>query len=563
MPKNFYLVATTVALFVLPSTHLFGQVGGFHEQTRSIDGGLTGSYFGANIAGLGDLDGDGYADYIVGGETFNPGGVLSPARASVYSGASGALMMLSFTGGDSVAGAPDMDADGVPDFIIGFTRADSPTQNDVGSVTVYSGATGSVIRELFGTTPGAYFGTNVASVADIDGDGIAEIFVGNSLADPGGISNAGSAILFSGASGNIIYQFDGSNYADYMGWSIDDAGDVNGDGVTDLLVGALGFDAGGVYGAGAAWVFSGATGSPLHYFPGSQGYTGFGVSCAGIGDVNRDGFADVLVGASGVSANPLSITGGVFVYSGATGTELLSLVGEGDLDRFGDSVCGMEDLDDDGVPEFVVGAPGWGLAEGTAYIYSGATGAGLFRIDGTEAFARLGSCVANVGDIDGDGIPNLAIGAPSADPGGIQSAGQVKIHGGFQTFLSLSTNTVSASAGGLLNLDLDFPTAAGGLDYKVLISINGVGPTHFGVDIPLTQDRLVEDTYFGNYPVPGSSNMHGTLNPTGGAAAQFPVPAGLAPSLIGRTFWFAAIATPAGQLLPTHSSVAVPVTITP
>jgi hypothetical protein len=102
---------------------------------------------------------------------------------------------------------------------------------------------------------------------------------------------------------------------------------------------------------------------------------------------------------------------------------------------------------------------------------------------------------------------------------------------------------------------------AAGDEYKILISETGVGPTNYGVDIPLTQDSSVMKTYFGNYPVPASA-MQGTLDANGQAAASLSIPADIPSALIGNTYFFAAIAIPAG-LLPTYSSAVVRLTIIP
>ncbi|MCP4091820.1 MAG: hypothetical protein GY747_00075 [Planctomycetes bacterium] len=138
--------------------------------------------------------------------------------------------------------------------------------------------------------------------------------------------------------------------------------------------------------------------------------------------------------------------------------------------------------------------------------------------------------------------------------GGQASIGSVYTYA-FNPYLIPSTGAVSASAGGTINYDLTFPAA--GLDqYKILISQTGMGPVTYGVAIPLTRDSLVLDTFFGNYPVPGTSGMHGTLDAAGHASASMTIPAGIPAGLVGRTYYFAAIANQPGQL-PEYSSAAM------
>ena len=113
-----------------------------------------------------------------------------------------------------------------------------------------------------------------------------------------------------------------------------------------------------------------------------------------------------------------------------------------------------------------------------------------------------------------------------------------------------------------MSLVLDFPRMTGSGDYKALISATGMGPGHHGVDIPLSMDSMVRDTYLGIYPFAIHNGLQGTLSATGDALADFTVPAGLPASPIGRTYWLAAVAIQPG-FLPQFSSVAIPIEIVP
>ena len=155
----------------------------------------------------------------------------------------------------------------------------------------------------------------------------------------------------------------------------------------------------------------------------------------------------------------------------------------------------------------------------------------------------------------------MIVGARYADPGGLASAGSAYVYS-FHPFLQANTSTISASAGGVLDLTLDFPDSAAFHEYITLMSIQGTGPIFFGVDIPLSLDNFLLDSAVGIYPFTITSDLHGTLGASGNATAAITFPSGVFNFAIGRTFWLAAVSFPTGQL-PAHSSVAVAVEIVP
>ncbi|MGH8567416.1 MAG: integrin alpha [Gammaproteobacteria bacterium] len=155
-------------------------------------------------------------------------------------------------------------------------------------------------------------------------------------------------------------------------------GDVNGDGVTDLLVGAPFQTLVGNLNQGQAFVFSGADRSLLFTLnhPAPQGLALFGSAVAGIGDVNRDGRAELLVGAPGQRVGGLANQGQAYVVSGADGRLLLTLdnpIPQADA-AFGAAVAGAGDVNGDGAPDLLVGAPEQDSSRGQAYVFSGADG---------------------------------------------------------------------------------------------------------------------------------------------------------------------------------------------
>jgi len=195
----------------------------------------------------------------------------------------------------------------------------------------------------------------------------------------------------------LLYIFTGEAAGDWLGLSVSGAGDVNNDGFDDLIVGAPYNDAGGTN-AGRAYVYSGETGAVLWTFTGEAAGDEFGTSVSGAGDVNNDGLGDLIVGAPENDAAGFD-DGRAYVYSGQTGAVLFTFTGETDYDYFGWSVSGAGDVNNDGWDDLIVGAwesdAGGGDA-GRAYVYSGQTGGLLWTFTGEAAFISLQNAACQV-----------------------------------------------------------------------------------------------------------------------------------------------------------------------
>lgn len=385
-----------------------------------------GDEFGTSVAGAGDVDDDGHPDFVVGAPSANN----DVGSAYVYSGSTGALIWQNSGSapvdmfGHSVAGAGDVNHDGFADFIVGAPGA----KQGVGAAYVYSGKDNALIYKKEGEFLQDGLGYSVAGAGDVNGDECDDFLIGANAASTlsPGPNHTGSAYLYSGKDGSLIYKVDGPETLDYFGYSVASAGDVNNDKVPDFIVGAPTSTAPGdlQYG-GSVYLYSGKDGSLLHRLDGSAAGDFFGISVAGVGNVNGDNHDDFIVGAHGVDATGFSLVGSAYVFSGADWTLLHQFIGAADGDLLGSSVAGAGDVDGHGRADFMVGAPGAGegpggftnLSSGTAYLYSGEDWSLLYQIKSNPSDVSLGTSVAGV-EITSTSVAIIA-GAPLSFSEGI------------------------------------------------------------------------------------------------------------------------------------------------
>jgi hypothetical protein len=373
---------------------VFGKASGFAASLEPssldgssgfrLDGAATEDWSGYSVSAAGDVNGDGFADLIVGAQGADPNGQSWAGSSYVVFGQasdfSPALDLSGLDGtngfrldgaaaddgsGYSVSGAGDVNGDGYADLIVGASGADPNGQSWAGSSYVVfgkasgfspalalSGLDGTNGFRLDGAAAGDESGASVSGVGDVNGDGYADLIVGAQEADPNGNSKAGSSyVVFGKASGFSAtldlstlngtngFRLDGAAAFDVAGTSVSGAGDVNGDGYADLIIGAEGADPNGQSWAGSSYVvFGKASGfSPALDLSGLDGANGFrldgsawdgtGQSVSAAGDVNGDGFADLIVGAPSDDPNGSSYAGSSYVVFGGNFTGAVTKLG--------------------------------------------------------------------------------------------------------------------------------------------------------------------------------------------------------------------------------------------
>ncbi|NOT32946.1 MAG: T9SS type A sorting domain-containing protein [Candidatus Eisenbacteria bacterium] len=406
----------------------------------------SGARFGAALAPAGDVNADGYADLLVGAPNHDSGGDPDRGAAYLYPGTSTTLSTTAFwaAGGPSpiggnnahfgaaVASAGDVNGDGLGDVIIGAPNYSNGQSNE-GAWVVYTSLGFTMASDLGAVESGevgAQLGTSVCTAGDSDGDGFGDWIVSapyhsNGQAEEGQVFVwRGGADLLAAAPWFTYSTFQsGASY----GWSVASAGDVNGDGYDDIIVGAP-FFTNTLNAEGGAFVVRGGPTGPLGVVDwqayGGQASAQLGVCVSKAGDVNGDGYDDIIAGADQYDG-----TGTAWVYygssSGLTGSPhpRTQLFGSGDPGaHFGNRVAAAGDVNGDGFADVIVGAVLENHGEndeGRAYVFLGSA-AGIqttpqLTLEGNQESGQFGGSVASAGDVNGDGYSDIVIGAPQFD----------------------------------------------------------------------------------------------------------------------------------------------------
>ncbi len=418
----------------------------------TVEGTQDDEAFGGAVAGAGDVNGDGFSDVIV-GAFFHDDGHTDEGAAFVYLGAAGGPALTpdwSFRPdqadaslGYSVAGAGDVNGDGYADVIVG-ARYHDDTESNEGRVYVFlGGADGLEASPVWfadGGQANANLGWSVATAGDVNGDGLADVIAGAYRADVTWLDD-GEARVYLGTPGGPAdepgWTASSGQQAAHAGWSVSGAGDVDGDGFGDVIVGAYFFDD-GQDNEGRALVYRGGADLPASAssWKGAANTNAYGSVATYAGDVNGDGLDDLLVGDPLADAG-VPGAGRVDLYFGASpspdASPAWSVAGTQSGEALGRSAVRAGDVNGDGYDDVLVGSPFFTFffqLEGRASLYLGSAGglapAPAWSVDGGALSLELGASVAGMGDANRDGFADLAIGVPDAD-GTVASSGTVRV----------------------------------------------------------------------------------------------------------------------------------------
>lgn len=432
----------------------------------SLAGIPTNAQFGYSVAGAGDLNGDGYSDAAIGAPFQAAFPASNNGVVRLYSGNAGtglnatANQTLQGAGnawfGFSLSSAGDMNGDGYADLLVGAPGI-SPAN---GAVYLHLGSSGPTLVPLTATssligTSNERLGYSVALAGDVNSDGFGDVVLGS----PEHSSNFGRARVYRGGPSplfdatHLYWTGTGSVAAGRAGTAVGPAGDVNGDGISDVLVGAPGQG-----GWGVAKVFHGVPDLPATTaawtVQGTADYQHLGQSVASAGDVNGDGYSDLLVGIPGSSTDQ----GRVQLFLGsATGlaiTPVWSAMGENLNDGFGHCVASAGDVNGDGYSDVLVGAPRWPMGvtnqwRGKAYLFLGNAGglaaAAAWTKDGPQVESRFGYSLSGAGDVNGDGYSDVLIGAYTQGNGAGTGDGAAYVFHGSGTGLPATADWAAVS----------------------------------------------------------------------------------------------------------------------
>lgn len=392
--------------------------------------------FGKEVSTAGDANGDGYSDILIGMPGYN-NGIANQGAVFLYPGGPNGLGenpnweaesgQANSNYGYSVSSAGDVNSDGYSDIVIG-----APHFNGKGAVFVYNGDSGgpSTIanNSILFSQNGTQFGYSVSSAGDVNGDNYGDIVVGAPFYT-NGETNEGATFVYygssSGPSSTSDWSFETDKLNAFGGYKVASAGDVNRDGYSDLLIGVFNYE-NGESGEGAAFAFHGSqTGlslTPDWSAEGNQIDANFGISIALAGDVNGDGFSDAVIGSSYYDNDQVN-EGTVFVYHGSSSGLSLTpnWMTEGNQDNalFGNSVSSVGDINGDGFSDVLIGAKEYDNGEndeGRIFLYLGSpTGLPIitnWTDERDQIDSEFGTNISSAGDVNGDGYSDFIVSSP-------------------------------------------------------------------------------------------------------------------------------------------------------
>ncbi|MFO0983556.1 MAG: integrin alpha [Planctomycetota bacterium] len=482
--------------------------------------GSASSEFGSCLCVAWDVTGDGVPELLIGAPGADPNGLANAGSVFLISPRTGQLLgeidgtLVGEALGTSIAMLGDVNGESIPDFVIG-----SPYANQggfqAGRVTLFSGGTFTAIRTHDGNQLGEVLGCKVAGPGDLDGDSVPDYLVAASGYSSGGHSSRGAVVAFSGATGSELFRVEGDSDFDALGTALVAVPDLNGDGTDEFLAGAPGFDDGPSIGAGLVRMYSGANGSQMAERRGEQSGDNFGATIVLDADRTGDGKGEYLVGAPPADRNSLSNVGVVYLLT-AYGLSILTAIEGSEANAYlGTSLCELGDIDGDGVADFALGEPDVSNGTGALQVYSGLLRTLAYRLEASASGDAFAFAVTDLGDVDRDGYVDYAIGAP------FHGGGQVEIRRGLVPALTI---TGTGQIGTIMSIHI---TSEVNQDFLIIYDLNG-GP----VDSQFGTFLIGFTPYWGRSP---------KLYTDGFGHWQYDYSIPNDPALIGITFYMQAL----------------------
>ncbi len=484
-----------------------GDFGGLVDLRDVIIGDVANLEVGSSVGAGGDINGDGYSDLVFSATKYTNGQTNEGRVYAQYGkpyGLDNVNLDVDFTYepnianseyGKSVASAGDVNGDGLHDFIVGAPSIDNPgnpTANDAeGGAFVYLGTTGTFNNtpswSSYGGQSADSMGHSVAGAGDVNGDGYSDIIIGYPYYDQGGFTNNGRVDIYlgsaAGVSSSVFWTTYGTASNQQYGSSVACAGDVNLDSYSDVVIGAKNYSdiSGTQNGEGAIYVYHGKNAGPATtpdiVIEGNQAGAQFGFSVACAGDVNGDGFNDVIVGAPKYNNGTVG-QGRVTIYHGSpfgitTANQTLYGATVNPNANFGYCVASAGDVNGDAFSDVIVGSPFYNqtnVGEGRAEVFNGSatgtTSSSSWSVRSVANNFNLGFSVASAGDVNSDGYSDIIVSQPGDSKGRINS-----FHGSSTGLATTRAWTTTGGASG----GTGSPAAKMGFSIAAIGDMNGDG----------------------------------------------------------------------------------------